>query len=192
VNPDPAAVAAELEAAKARISALERALAPAFPAPQQRAEPYWTPQNWCGEGTCRPSTPCARCQGAAPGAVSPKKTSDPWREDIEHTEAFMARANDAAPLIELRRQAADDEAMRAARRAEQSGPRELWGAPVWGRCRQPSCRPATPCPACAGQPAQPVADQSGDRFGGHRQVSHTHEAVPELGVETSREPGIWR
>lgn len=182
------AVLAEVEALKAenaelrgRIGPLERALAPAFTRQAPRHDPY-VPQSWCGEGYCRPAAPCDRCAQAGPGQCSPRKTSDPWERDAEHSAAFMAQAADSTvPLSVLRQSAASDQAMAAAQAAERAAaPSVLWPSPAF--CGQPGCRPATPCARCAGQVSL-VKDKSGEVMGGRGQRTLVHISVPELGSE---------
>jgi hypothetical protein len=177
------AVLAELEQLREQVGQMRAVLAPAFARQSRQAAPRdpYAPRSWCGEGDCRPARPCPACQGAAPGQRSPAKTGDPWLGDYEHSPDFLDSARDAAtPLTELRQRSAREDQIlqKAAERA--AGPSVLYFSPAW--CGQGGCRPATPCPRCAGQ-VNRVMDKSGEVMGGLGQRTLVHSAVPELASE---------
>ena len=180
------AVLAELETLKAdnaalrsQVAGLETVLAPAFARPRQAPRDPYVPQSWCGEGGCRPASPCPSCQGAAPGQRSPQKTSDPWRGDYEHDHLFMDSARAGVQLAELRARAARDSQLRQQAAERAAGPAVLWPSNTF--CGAPGCRPATPCPDCAGQ-YHLVKDKS-EELGGREQRTLIHASVPALASE---------
>lgn len=170
------AVLFEVASLRDQVGAMRAVLAPAFA--RQPRQDWAAPRSWCGEGDCRPGP---ACQGTAPGQRSPARTGDPFRGDYEHSYLFMNSARDATtPLAELRQRSAREDQIlqQAAERA--AGPSVLYSSPAW--CGRGGCRPATPCPRCAGQ-VNRVMDKSGEIMGGREQRTLVHSAVPELASE---------
>ena len=81
-------------------------------------------------------------------------TGDIWASDIEHSESFMEAVRNGANIGELRRQSAQSMLMQAGT-AELSP--VIYETVAW--CGKDGCRPATPCPSCAGH-RKPVIDDS--------------------------------
>lgn len=171
------AVLNEVDGLRQRVDSYDRVLAPAFasPSPSPRRDMTRGPGDHRAE-------PFTMRQASSRG--------DPWANDLEHSPEFLEAVRNGRSLPELRKMQADDAVMRA----ETSRPNPVLGeARVW--CGKGGCRPATPCPNCAGRTVL-VMDGSVAEPPQQRSVVHNdwesfpdHQG-PHFNADARGEPGF--
>lgn len=124
--------------------------------------------------------------------------ADPWAGDAEHSESYMDAIRNGTPLPELRRRSAEDAVRRAI--AHEPNP-VIYEAPAW--CGRNGCRPAMPCPACAGHrvrvrdgsvteapPQRSVVHNEWEQFPDHAPVPPPDFRAPEFAQARARAPQV--